>query len=339
MRYTGEVCPYCMVEFTEQDDVVVCPDCGTPHHRVCWFAHGECASADKHVEGYLWRKSAETSQQPDETKTEEHTHTRNQTSLDIICPDCGENCGNGTLRCPNCGAVLIPFANPMGEPPLAQFKPGFNSDEEIRGIKSGDIALFCRTAGASYIKKFRKKTSWNWAAFFFSPYWFFYRKLHKAGAFFFAVYISLNLIMVPVSQYVMNMTEPFLAEFEQYVAGENSEAEQDLTNLLMQNPSALEEFALKNQSRFKNEVVKPICIMYAVIFLMLVLKVVAALTANKLYFKKACTDIKSIRRATNDERTVQLELFRRGGTNILWGSGSYLVGEILIYVASGFMTQ
>ena len=89
MRYTGESCPYCKVEFTEQDDVVVCPDCGTPHHRVCWFAHGECAAADKHGEGYVWQKSAEP-EQPQETKSEEKTHAHNESNLDIICPDCGE---------------------------------------------------------------------------------------------------------------------------------------------------------------------------------------------------------------------------------------------------------
>ena len=113
MRYTGENCPYCGTEFTEQDDVVVCPDCGTPHHRVCWFAHGECAATEKHAEGYVWKKSAEPQPEAEEPKTEKNTHARSESNLDIVCPDCGATCPNGTLRCPECGAMLIPFANPL----------------------------------------------------------------------------------------------------------------------------------------------------------------------------------------------------------------------------------
>ena len=29
-RYTGNHCPVCEQEFTDNDDIVVCPDCGTP---------------------------------------------------------------------------------------------------------------------------------------------------------------------------------------------------------------------------------------------------------------------------------------------------------------------
>ena len=35
-RYTGNHCPVCEQEFTDNDDIVVCPDCGTPYHRACW---------------------------------------------------------------------------------------------------------------------------------------------------------------------------------------------------------------------------------------------------------------------------------------------------------------
>lgn len=35
-RYTGNHCPVCEQAFTDEDDIVVCPDCGTPYHRACW---------------------------------------------------------------------------------------------------------------------------------------------------------------------------------------------------------------------------------------------------------------------------------------------------------------
>ncbi len=332
MRYTGEICPYCGAEFTEQDDVVVCPDCGTPHHRVCWFAHGECAETDKHAEGYVWNKSAKPQPQPEEDKAEKATHTRNESNLDIVCPDCGATCPNGTLRCPDCGAVLIPFANPMGEPPLAQFKPEFNPNENIRGLKSGDIALFCRTAGASYIKKFRKKCSWNWAAFLFSPFWFFYRKLYQAGAIFIAVFLSLNLLMIPAEQYAQTKSAPLMAELVEQIADEEGNLKENWVDIYM-------DFAEQNPERIVNEAFKPMLPVYGVAFLMLMLNVVSALLADRLYYKKACTEIKRIRSSSSDERTVQVELFRRGGTNILIGSGSYFLSRMLLYAASYFMMR
>lgn len=327
MRYTGESCPYCGNEFAEQDDVVVCPDCGTPHHRVCWFAHGECAAAEKHAEGYVWKKSAEPQPQPEAPKPEKNSQMRSESNLDIVCPDCGATCPNGTLRCPECGAVLIPFANPMGDPPIAQFKPEFNPNENIRGLKSGDIALFCRTAGASYIKKFRRKFSWNWAALLFSPYWFFYRKLYQAGAIFFAVFISLNLLMIPAEQYFAEESAAVMAELTEQIADEDGNLKENWIETYM-------AFAEQNQERLLNEVFKPMLPMYGVGFLMILLKVVSALLADRLYYKKACTEIKRIRSSSSDERKVQVELFRKGGTNILLGSGSYLIGDILIYAAS-----
>ena len=31
--YTGIPCPVCHKEFTPEDDIVVCPECGAPYHR------------------------------------------------------------------------------------------------------------------------------------------------------------------------------------------------------------------------------------------------------------------------------------------------------------------
>ena len=41
-RYTGNHCPVCEQAFTDEDDIVVCPDCGTPYHRACWQKIGAC---------------------------------------------------------------------------------------------------------------------------------------------------------------------------------------------------------------------------------------------------------------------------------------------------------
>lgn len=48
MDYTKYFCPVCNEKFDENSDVVVCPDCGTPHHRSCWFEAGKCFNSEHH---------------------------------------------------------------------------------------------------------------------------------------------------------------------------------------------------------------------------------------------------------------------------------------------------
>lgn len=44
-------CPYCLEEVKKNDPrgVVVCPDCGTWHHKDCWDVTGSCQIAHKHA--------------------------------------------------------------------------------------------------------------------------------------------------------------------------------------------------------------------------------------------------------------------------------------------------
>lgn len=53
-RYENQKCPVCNKEFETDADIVVCPVCGTPHHRDCYKQNGECGNNEKHCEGYRW---------------------------------------------------------------------------------------------------------------------------------------------------------------------------------------------------------------------------------------------------------------------------------------------
>lgn len=52
--FTNKLCPVCHAAFTENADIVVCPECGTPHHRVCYLAKNKCAFEALHEKGYVW---------------------------------------------------------------------------------------------------------------------------------------------------------------------------------------------------------------------------------------------------------------------------------------------
>lgn len=314
MRYEGEVCPYCGNPFVEGDDVVVCPECATPHHRACWFAHGHCANEDKHGEGFLWHKTAAA---PESEQAEPQNDDRNEQSLDIVCPDCGKVSPNGTLRCPDCGALLVPFV--MGEPPIARFREGFDPNQEFYGMKTGDIALYCRTGGASYIGKCRKrelgqKVTFNWAAFFFSPFWFFYRKLYKPGAILLGVYLALMLAVTPFASTIENIRQQTAAIYQEAL-GENEEISTQQQEQIVQKISALYQQNRKELALF----------LAFSLTRLLGLSLFSGFTADAFYLKKMKKDIATVRENNTDERAVQTILFRKGGVSLLGGCGSYLV--------------
>ncbi|MCL2754431.1 MAG: hypothetical protein FWD35_01780 [Oscillospiraceae bacterium] len=49
-KFAGGKCPVCSELFADTADVVVCPDCGLPHHRACYGELGQCINADKHAQ-------------------------------------------------------------------------------------------------------------------------------------------------------------------------------------------------------------------------------------------------------------------------------------------------
>ncbi|MBQ6935460.1 MAG: hypothetical protein IJN49_02825 [Clostridia bacterium] len=55
MKFENQICPVCERVFTENDEIVVCPECGTPHHKECYFSLGECKNKALHSEGFTYK--------------------------------------------------------------------------------------------------------------------------------------------------------------------------------------------------------------------------------------------------------------------------------------------
>lgn len=300
-RYEGAVCPVCGQAFTQADDIVVCPTCGTPHHRGCWMHTGHCANAEKHAAGYTWQ---EVLRKPEDC--------REQAEPGVICPRCGANSPLDTLFCPRCGQ---PFsAQPAGGPGFGNFAQscGFIGnvppEEMIDGIPVPEVASYVRMGTQSYIPKFfrmdrtKKRIGWNWAAFFFSPFWFFYRKLYAAGAVAASLLLALSVAFAAPLQ-------PYLNAYLQWIEA------------MQQQSQAAADAAL---SALQGAM--PVAILFLV--LQLVLHGVCALVANRLYFKKATGDLHALKEQSLEAADYQLQLLRRGGTSLLLGFGSYLLYDM-----------
>lgn len=90
-NYQGVQCPYCGLEFTENDDIAVCPECGTPHHRHCFHENGQCFNLELHSDTFEWTNNA--------TEQVEESHQKN-------CPFCGHEISKDAFVCPYCGRQI-----------------------------------------------------------------------------------------------------------------------------------------------------------------------------------------------------------------------------------------
>lgn len=282
MKYTGNICRGCNKVFTQDDDIVVCPECGTPQHRECYEKENRCVNYENHAEGIVWK--SEIRQEP-EKKTEKKEEM-------LTCPNCGHQNPPGTTVCESCsmkftlfGMNVVDAINreerektnnnkdiPDYQPPFTlgqgegfentnksnpdeapatpsqvaealteilsgnnqtesdgrlRFNGPFPQTDEIDGVRTNTIGNFIGSNAMSYISKFKKlqsgkKLSFNFAAFFLTPFWFFYRKLYKQGIIFMTAFITISILAVPASLEAAEYAQQLLS----VTAAENASPEQ-----------------------------------------------------------------------------------------------------------------
>lgn len=207
-RYTGNHCPVCEQAFTDTDDIVVCPDCGTPYHRDCWKKVGACMHRSEHAAGFEWQPEIG----PEAVKA----------AHEATCPNCGTRNTPGAARCSHCGCPLprseadsADAAKPEEQVPIYARDPSavnnrsaapgphietYSADREggiyrweigpedtIDGIKAKDWAAYVGRSPMYYLMQFfrmsitNRKAAVCLSAFLFGPAYLFYRKMWKEG--------------------------------------------------------------------------------------------------------------------------------------------------------------
>lgn len=329
MNYENHSCPYCGKPLRAEDDVVVCPVCATPQHRECWMENGHCANDGLHAEGYVWNGREKT----------QHTE---KASGSAVCHICGSENPEDALHCGNCGALLgekesdssqnktCAFCGKENDSdalhckycgaPIGTGSPYFNDnpylagtgigpDELIGGMKAGDLALYTQASSKRYLPKFKrfasgKKLSFNFAAFFFAPYWFFFRKLYKAGIFFIVLFATASLMLSGFSTEIIKATDSYVNLVEDY----------DYENATEDELAAFEASLEKASNEMLEKAKKPMLIVLGVDTLM---HLIGALVADRLYYKKIKDDLKIIDESVNEPNMRKLMISRRGGLSPL----------------------
>jgi hypothetical protein len=132
--HENEKCPVCDKLFTSDDDIVICPRCGTPHHRECYNQLGHCANSDKHKDGFVYtapKIDADVQSNSDDNAQTSTFNPNNSYYSNTVenkatkhkCNNCGQEIDNTAPFCFKCGAkqdnpdykqyvnVNIPFEN------------------------------------------------------------------------------------------------------------------------------------------------------------------------------------------------------------------------------------
>ncbi len=209
LKYERQNCVHCGREFAKNDDIVVCPVCGTPHHRECWADGDGCGNSFRHEEGYVYKNP---NMAEDSDKTEK-------------CLFCGNENPVNSLVCHKCGADLTKATSEQGSRqgagPFVGFdfssmkNPYEDSTEEIDSVPVSKIAKRVFVKTEYYIPRFKKISkrkipiSWNWAAFIMPTcVWFYYRKCYLAGTlaaiFDMIVQLLFNGFLTEFSELTMN---------------------------------------------------------------------------------------------------------------------------------------
>lgn len=200
-------CQICKGYLFDEDDIVICPVCGAPHHRDCWNSVGHCGvEADHGTERQYDKLNA--SQQDAATDNVEprfcaHCGRESHSNEGDFCPYCGQPYPEKQHRADN--HQNRHAAGPAGfggAPIVIDPYGGIPKDCEIEGVKVENIAKFVGSNSQRYIPRFAKlnkhdKGSWNWAAFISPSAWCCSRKMYVYGIFFFVAAIAAGLFMFP----------------------------------------------------------------------------------------------------------------------------------------------
>lgn len=314
MDYLGKKCPVCSCRFHDDDDIVVCPECGAPYHRQCYMSKGSCIFPELHEQGKTWHdpKSAQTDDE------------------EIVCPNCGCHNSQDNVMCIRCGRMLylnetddnrthtqntantsqnetqqIPFGNMEGMPFVINYDPmgGVSPDEDFDGVSGAEIAKNVKVNTHYYMNTFKvaKETGvskFNFAAFLFSGGWMLYRKQYLKGGIITAL-VALCMI-----------AQDFFAYFYSSAIWSN------ISKIIEASGNRYANITTYLSELFKlpfGDIVLAL-LPYVCSIILFIISVVVGLTANKSYYKYVVQKIKKLKSEKNGEALAKA-LDETGGVN------------------------
>ena len=309
--YTGEKCLICNKEFTESDDIVVCPDCGTPYHRSCYKEKKQCINSALHKTGGSWM-------------AESKAKRKAENAVKKICPQCSVLNDNSNENCINCGykieddsckKINIDDSNVIkidSDNEYYGMNPFETMDEESK-VTFGEVADYVKVNKLFYLSVFRRikatgiNLSLNVIAFLFPQYYFANRKMY-----FWTGILLLVGFIIEIPSFIVLM----------------SDFDKDMGMGMI-------------SAYFENHPISPKILNLFYCF-EIIIKVIFGLLANDLYLKHIILKLKKIKGSSPDYARYRMKIKEQGGTSlsaivitgvikVLMVSGLYLVLSVIAY--------
>lgn len=276
--YENEICPVCSKPFEKGDDIVTCPQCGTPHHRECYKDYGGCKNRSLHGTDFVYKRGVNVSS-PKIERSFQYSPLLTEASFgegekdEYYKPENADNTENGEA-----GERATEMIEAVPETNASE------EADEIDGVKTEDVVSVVAVNAVKFLPKFRKNRllNWNWSALLFGHYYLFFRKMYVQGAVFMALDYGIRLM---ISAVFMSAGTAFAKAFANVkTAGDYMEAWQAFTT----NPE------------FTNYMTASFIILASTV----VLHVICALLADSLYRKKVLNIVRVV-----DEKVKMGESF------------------------------
>ncbi len=327
--YENSVCPVCGKKFEADDDVVTCPECGTPHHRECYKSIGHCFNASLHSQNYKYERNEDPVNTPTQTNTQGEYYVPG-----------GENVQGEKPR-QNANDTNTPSV--LGMPNYSRI---YGSEKTIDGESASDVAAAVSVNTPRFISVFkklsetRKKINWNWSAFFFGEFYMFFRKMYKQAILFMCINFA---ALMGGMACVFKFAPKYTAAVNEFA---NAMYQKDISQ------SALQSLADKAMQSADAQTAA--IIIYAILGVFIVCRIIIAMFSDSFYKKSIFALIKDVSEKLSDgasfiqtpmfmsdgqdnlsqSQMKQLYLSKRGGVSFFAPVAALLVFQILIRIAS-----
>ncbi len=306
MRFENQICPVCNEKFNENDEIVVCPQCGTPHHRNCYNNLGKCINESLHNEGFIF-KSEEPKEKIDILIDDEIKNTSDVVNV-VNVEFNGDDAKNSEDLKSTIEELFKNINGKSTDQVLINNTPSSYYEAAIGKNQNYYMPRFLIMEGT------QKKHLLNVCAFIFPFAWAVYRKMYKLALLVFCIYIALmGVTVVPVLS--------------------NEELMTSMNNCLQEDPQFYEKILLynsgqnvtftKTQSEFielsKNFTISPV-IAYGTLIVSLAMKILLGMFATKLYKEKLTKNIEKAKKLSLEEGQLKTYLKSKYGVTPMFAA-------------------
>ncbi|MEG1994591.1 MAG: RING finger protein [Oscillospiraceae bacterium] len=294
LNFIGENCPVCGEAFKEGDDIVVCPICGTPHHRECYKIENKCANEEYHKTNRVWEPTKKIIEKPEQK----------------ICPNCKGLSPRNSEKCIVCGQN---FGESQAKEQIdvqQQTIGNAINDIKINGIGIQNFNVYLRSNQRYFVSKWKQHEndkfflSFNWSAFIFSFVYYYYRKMYRIGS---AILLLILLTLIPVFSLSLQLIPQFLEYLPQI-----------MVNPQIISTIQLDFTGLEGQMMFASFCAK----------LPFLISLLGSLLANFFYRKKAIKDIEQIIGQKFSLNECNLKLYLKGGVSL--GNAIFIIAFVFV---------